>query len=479
MIAGLVTVALLPKGQVGYNILLFGGFGVFLFCLFFCFEDLRERFLLLTFDFVVFVFLICRPILNCFMLRNWSRHFDPDAACFAVLCVAVSLLTLTAGARLAEKKLFRQKEEIARTPVMLKAPKKQVLEDFRLAALLLYGFTMVFFLIGEMDKLTFMIGREYNDYYTLYQADYPAVISTLAAMMPYALCAYLATMPRKRESFIALMLYVLSAVPQFLFGVRNPIVLHALLALLYYCIRDHLEDGEIWMGKLEKRATLIVLPVGAVGLSVLNYIRDGEEIKLSGFFSAVTDLFYKQGVSFNTLARGYMELDDLPGGDRNFTFGPFIDYFTQSRIGQMLFGTTEFPAGNCVERATYSHNLGHALSYVALDDYLEGHGMGSSYILEAYADFGWIGILVISLLLGILLIAFVRGFRKGWFARTVILVCLTELFFIPRAEATGWLLYLVQPHFWCIVAGCFIGGWILGKLRFRERAAALFGRKKQ
>ena len=39
------------------------------------------------------------------------------------------------------------------------------------------------------------------------------------------------------------------------------------------------------------------------------------------------------------------------------------------------------------------------------DDYLQGHGIGSSYIMELFTDYRYIGVFVFSIILGIILVA--------------------------------------------------------------------------
>ena len=94
--------------------------------------------------------------------------------------------------------------------------------------------------------------------------------------------------------------------------------------------------------------------------------------------------------------------------------------------------------------------MGEPLAFVAHPGYLEGHGLGSSYLLELFADYGFIGIAVYSLILGIFLIYCIDAMKKGWFMRTLMLSLLTNLFYIPRAAATDWLVFLIQIHFWKI-----------------------------
>ena len=461
----LIGAAASPVSKPCFGFVVFGCLFVWISGLFFSAEKLKDRFLLLAFQCVIFVFLISRPVLNIFMGRKWYRYFNVDAIWFGFGSISLSLIMLALGSFLAQRR-YDKKPVKSKDPRL--APRRQNPEDFRLVSLLAYLFCMVFFLIGETDKLIFMHGRNYQEFYTAYQSQLPFFVGTFAAMTPFSMAIYLSTLPRKKPAFFVLLLYILSVVPQFIIGIRNPLVLHCLLTLFYYVLRDTMGDPEIWFGKWEKRLLLLAIPAGALGLSSLNYIRSGENMAFSGIFSSIIDLFYKQGVTFNVLCDGYTFMYDLPGDDKFFTLGPFIDYLQRNRIGCMLLGLTPFPHGNSVNYALYGNNLSHTLSYALLNDYLEGHGTGSCSSLELYIDYGFPGVLIGNLLLGFCLTAMVRKFSGSWLSRSIILICLTELFFIPRAEATGWLLFLIQPHFWLVTGACVLGAKLFEKLEVRS-----------
>ena len=103
------------------------------------------------------------------------------------------------------------------------------------------------------------------------------------------------------------------------------------------------------------------------------------------------------------------------------------------------------------------------------EDYLKGRGYGSSYLIENYVDFGYIGVAIFSLILGILLVYMLRRFGRNTLIDTIVLVSLTTIFFIPRAEATGWLTFIVTAQFWIGIAACYLGTYICTKLKWIQR----------
>lgn len=428
----------------------------------YCLADMKSRILLLAFDVVVFVFLMCRPLID--IARGFTRwhYYAGPSVFFAIVSVTVSVLSLYFGA-IACEMLLREKGDNGLKNCGIVSHSHDVTSIRRLA-FLAYLFCSAFYLIREMDALVFMQGRQYTDYYTKYSSSYPSFVYTISEMMPYALCMYLATFPKKKQAFIILALYVVLAVPQLIIGIRNPIVLNLIFAFLYYCLRDIIGDEEKWFGRFEKCCLVIGVPVVAFALSIYNYLRDGMEVANTGFFAIIEDLFYKQGVSFDVLCMGHNAIPMLPGGGKCYTFGPFIDNFMRGAFGQILFGTIPFPSGNSAIRAIEGNSFAHSMSYAAHPDYLEGSGWGSSYILETFADWGWLGIVGYSIVLGAFLIWFLRGMRGNWFVRTVLLISLTQMLFVPRAEAMGWWSFVTRIHFWFVLFACVVGSKIEQKL---------------
>lgn len=455
------------------NWLVFGNLCLFVCVAVFCVSDLRKRILLLVFFCMIFMFLSCRPLIDFFRRIPWWTEYQPQDVLFALRSVALSMLMLYAGAVLyvCATKRTKRPDRLSGFPKTSKARNFTDLGSLQIAALCLYAISMVFYLYCEFDKLAFMRGRIYMDFFILYRPSYPALFGTIGYCMPFALCAFLSTLPRKKLAFPVLAVYLLSAVPQLIIGIRNTFILNALFIFLYYFIRDCMGDDKRWLGRWEICAIIAALPLIFISFSILNYTREGTRPQSSNILSMVVDLFHKQGVSFRTLCVGHAALPDLPGVKRNFTFGPIIDYVLYGRIGRLLFGTTALPSGNSAELAARGHSLCHAISFVGHPGYLEGHGLGSSYILEVFADYGYAGIVVFSLLLGFFLLYCMDAVRKGWFLRTVILICLGKLFFIPRAEATGWIVFLIHIHFWFIILACLIGGRVLSwvKVRLQSR----------
>ena len=157
-------------------------------------------------------------------------------------------------------------------------------------------------------------------------------------------------------------------------------------------------------------------------------------IQVSGISCLILSITRNQ---FGVLARGFLFNSSLPYRDlRNFTFGPVIDYFARGSLGAIFGGKAFEHTTNSVELAIDSNSYAHNLSYLVLNkEYLKGHGIGSSYIMELYTDYGMIGVFLLSLLLGMLFIAMLQvAYRSRTILFALSLLILNNLFFMPRSS---------------------------------------------
>jgi hypothetical protein len=152
------------------------------------------------------------------------------------------------------------------------------------------------------------------------------------------------------------------------------------------------------------------------------------------------------------LGHGYIvnnEVQEL--GFKFFSMGGLIDTFTQGFIGQTFFGFTLLPSTNSPELALYGNSYAHTMSFFAHPNYLGGEGYGSSYILELFADFGYAGIAVGSLVISMAFVALSRSIGRSWFWGTGALVGALSVFHMPRGYADEWISYIWNTRFWVAI----------------------------
>lgn len=437
---------------------------VFLFHnIIFAAENIKERFLFLIMHIMIFTFLISRPFLGMCRGEEWWTTAGQSAANihFAINSILLSMSALIVGAKCGEylgnKTLIPKKKEVLKY--------SSLRMNLQVVSMVVFYITMCFFLLQEAEKLFYMQGKTYLEFYTSFHGELPWFFYTIASFMKYSLCIFLATMPSKKRAFVPLAFFEISAIPQLIIGVRNPIMLNSLFIFLYYVIRDIRGDYKKWIGKIEKILLAIGIPFALIFASVYDYLRSGLEVAQHNVFRLFTDFFYGQGVTFNVLAIAFGHRRNLPERPwRNYTFGGMIDYIVHGKLGQILWGTEPLPTTNCWTNGRISNSLSHNLSYLTKkEEYLNGQGWGSSYLLESYIDFGYIGLVLFSLILGILLVYMLKRFGRNTLLDTIFLMSLTTIFFIPRAEATGWLTFIITLQFWICAGCCYLGAFICTK----------------
>lgn len=435
----------------------------------YAFENVKDRIVFLMLHITIFTFLISRPFIGMFRGEKWwlASGQAEENIYFSINIILLSMLFLYLGAVIGQY-IYKKYEKTDKVNQEKIQRKLQFRNNLQVVAMVAFYITMCFFLVQEGEKLLYMRGRSYVEYYTGFRSQLPGIFYTIASFMKYSLCVFLATFPSKKRAFIPLCLFELSAIPELLIGVRNPIMLNSIFIFLYYVIRDIYEKRKKWIGKIEKALLVLSIPASLIFMTAYAYIRSGLEVAQKNIFKLFFDFFYGQGVTFNVLGIAYGYRNNLPERAwRNYTFGGMIDYIVHGRIGQMIFGTEPLPEGNNWTNGTLSNNFSHNFSYlVRKEEYLNGQGWGSSYMLETYIDFGYVGLIIFNLVLGILLIYMLKKFGENTLLDTIFLLSLTTIFLIPRAEATGWISFIVTVQFWACILACYLGAYICMKCKW-------------
>ncbi|MGN0570361.1 MAG: O-antigen polysaccharide polymerase Wzy family protein [Candidatus Fimenecus sp.] len=451
-------------GQITLNndILLIS-LGLLLICnLFYGMEKMRERFVFFFFNCACVFFLYGRIFIDYIEMDNWQWLFTESVYRTALTIVYVSVFSLLIGAVFFGQ--FKEKKSKIQIPENTLCSKQLLYsEDFikniQIIVLIAYLLCVICTFIAEIEKPIALRGKSYTDYYASFESSLPGVILSLSALTKFMLCMYLATMPTKMSAFFVLGIYVFTTIPVFIVGQRNPFISAALFAVCYYLLRDFIsgEKEKKWFGKFEAAAVVIALPFLFAFLSLYESIRKDIPITEISVFKSILDLFHSQGITFEVICRAINHIDELPTTNFNYTFGSLINYFKGNGLSRLLFGFETYKI-QTEEAALYGNNLDATISYFDLGSkYFEGAGLGSSFIIENYVDFGYIGVIIFSFLLGMLLIWFVKNFHKNVFVSYCVLVLLLQLFMVPRSSASGWLVLLIYiPAIFIVGILCFV-----------------------
>ncbi len=441
-----------------FNIMLLGIVLLYIQGLLYCCEKIHGRIYLLMFYITLYVFLLSRPTIAWMKNEAWWKKGSVSGMQFALISLFLTLVFLQTGAVLVEMHKEKKEQEKSRY-------KEVFNRNLQIVSGIIFYISMFFNFLVELEKLLYMRGKSYTEYYVSFHSQIPWIVHLLASFMVYSLCVLLATLPKKKHTIIPLGVYFLLAIPDLMIGIRNPIMLRAIFILLYFFMRDVLGSKEKWIGKVEKVILSIMIPCALVFMAIYRDFQSGRSVAGIRVVNLLVKFFYGQGVTFNVLAIGYESIPYLPDRTiRNYTFGGILDSILHGRIAQKIFGATALESGNNLDNALLSNRFAHNMSYVAKGEkYLEGQGWGSSYLLETYTDYGYIGIIIFSLILGAFLIYGVRVWKKRAFSRIILLLILTQIFFMPRSGATECIEFLVAPSFWLFVLVCYLGAGLCCK----------------
>lgn len=329
---------------------------------------------------------------------------------------------------------------------------------FRVFIALGYAITFGSYFITKIAEYVNMRGKTYLDFYLGDYIALPWIITFLASLGIYFACVQLALVTKKRWVIVIVGLYFLSTIPTLLIGQRNPFI----LALIFGAAVLYLKNKECWHIKVSKK-TMIALVCAAVVLvlvlvlmmSVFAGSRNEQDTGGLNIFDRVLTFIEDQGFTYEMIGQTITNQDYLRKADNNcYTFAPIVDYYVYGEVGNLLLGTAPIPMGNNAARAHQTNDLAHKISYRALgENYLNGAGLGTSYVMETYIDFGLIGVLLINLFYGFLLIRIGDWFGKELLADTAIIHLLLKVFFIGRDGAIIPFYSLFTLHFIMVVAG--------------------------
>ncbi len=452
-----------------YSVSIIGIMIIFLYSLYYSLINIKQRFPLCIMLLMIFTFILSRPLIDTFSGKAlWNK--EPSSLNLALLSIILSIVFILLGfinkknimfrikkIRNAGKRNKRFKNRIFKSERLKRVQKKydSLLNNKFFCNFLFYGMIITFLINFSINILQY-IDLHDVDYALLYSTNkrnIPKVFSFLSETYAYMMCFYLATLPCKRKTIITLALYLISGVPMFLIGNRGALVLKITFILVYIFVR-YREKIKKYLNFKTLTACIILAFIGIMGLGAYNYIRSDEEIPDFSPVQLVTDFFYKQGTTFTTICQGFEYREKLIEQKKeSYTFGNIIDYLKYSTISKTLFHTEDLGSGNTVKRAKESNNLAHRLSYIVLGktSYLAGHGRGTSYIIETYMDFGIIGVILFSFIIGMYLKTISEFMRYKWISKSIILITLTKFFLIPRSESIEFIEFIIKPQFLIII----------------------------
>lgn len=321
---------------------------------------------------------------------------------------------------------------------------------------IIFYITIFFELIVSAERFVFLyVGGSYTEYYTSFARILPTVVYKIAELNGPAFFAILAMAPEKKRIKPVLFLYLLDGFIVLLAGQRNQFVRAALIILCYALIRNKWDKKEKWFSKRTLRLLLILTPAFIVALQAWGTIRNGTVFNVDSILSTIQNFFQDQSSTSVVIYKG-IELKESFPQNVNYTFSPIVNFFTNNQITKLFFNTVTY-AQQSKELALFGNSYGASLTYMYIPhNYSMGIGMGTSYISEVFHDFGWIGIMLINFMYGLILSKLEMYFSKGrnniWLGM-VLLLFADGILYAPRDSAMN---FVVNGLNFTVLLFCFI-----------------------
>lgn len=268
----------------------------------------------------------------------------------------------------------------------------------------------------------------------------PSLISRLSMFFIPAFAVFLATLPDKRQIKLPLALYFIYMLSSLSTGRRTTIVTEALMLIIYFVMRDNLLPREKRL--LKKRTIFFAVIFGIVAIYLLQLIaliRSGLSTDRD-FGAMLVSFFDSQGASFRVIMQtvNHINLFD-PHTSYQYLFYPFERFVHNNVVTNMLFGFNPIiEVQNSIFVQT-THNYAHVITYlVDPNRYLTGGGFGTSYIAEAYVAYRMPGVIVISLIFGLIFRFFSSMLTRSWVILASCLLAVKDFVYIPRSFAFMW-----------------------------------------
>ncbi len=407
--------------------------------IFYSLEKIKQRLFYFIFSSVFFVFIMGRETLIQFSLSNkyvFSKYITRGVYIQEIITILCIFIFYIIFERISNMQNLNTEFNLD----FKNLNKKYVSKVSKYTFYILFIFSIIY----EIKHLEYLWEIGYAKSYVVRFINTKSIyiLYKFSEMMPISFYIYCATFPEKKDAKYPMGLYFLYLFLSLGSGSRNTFILGIIFFVFYLLLRNKIDKGYTWIRKRTIILGFILCPLLIVFLSAYNYYRFGENISDINFslFDWIKNFFINQGITGKVLKYSKLYNFEL------FSDKLYNSIFLKNGIISRLFDIPVF-SGNSVDKALYSGDFMHALSYKILgNEYLQGRGTGSSYISELYQDFKYIGIVLGSIIYAF----FINKIDKIEKSRNIFSISLKFIILIPllwasRASYTGFIKILISP----------------------------------
>lgn len=212
---------------------------------------------------------------------------------------------------------------------------------------------------------------------------------------------YLATFPNMRKLRTPLIFFMLYSILTLMTGTRGEIVLNTLFILWYFMKRDEfiLNDNVV----ITKKRSVVLAILIILSFSLLfeyGYSRMGSSSTTASLSEKIFMFIKTQGGTGKLVALGIQNKNEMLQYSSPFMllFYPIRNFLINNSLVRIFTGGS---LGQNISTLYHTGSFGDILTYVTNPTaYLNGAGLGTSYVTEIVLSFGTVGILAFSVILG-------------------------------------------------------------------------------
>ncbi|WP_411678094.1 O-antigen polysaccharide polymerase Wzy family protein [Caproicibacter sp.] len=298
-------------------------------------------------------------------------------------------------------------------------------------------------------------------------ASIPSAVSRLSMFFVPSFAVFLATMPSRKQLKLPMAVYGVYLLATLFTGRRNTFVCEAITILIYFVLRDSLNEKS---ERIFKKRTVVgggILAVVAMYLlQLLAEIRAYGLLSHRNFLDTVVNFLYSQGASFRVVVQTVNNWDLFDHGMTwKYLFYPFELFVHNNLITRSLFGLSPILEVQTTAFVVGTHNYAHALTYL-VDPlrYLSGGGFGTSFVAESYVAFGFLGVIIVGAGVGLILRFFASMLTRSWIVMACCLLALRDFVYIPRSFAFLWVTNVFNLTYLCFYVAVYLAALFVFRL---------------
>lgn len=399
----------------------------------FSLQDVHKRSALISFEFAFFLFLLGRTFIGYIETGQSLDNFDIKIDMHTYFVLYISQLFIYISYNCIEKK------ELSNLMTRSNINSEKFIYYIRIASIFVMLVSFLPYLWYIYDKIEFVANNSYEKLYLRNSSNVPIIIFKISQFFVPAFFVYLGTMPSKSKAMIPIMMYLGANLWSIQTGARESFGRSIMVIFFYFLARDRFakKEEKRWIGKKEIIIMIMLVPIIFVFFYNIGYSRYGDSIETVSVMESIKNFFVEQGISIKVIKYAKLYKDELP--NNLYVFGPIINIFKNNIIINSMFDFESY-GKQTVEKALYGTKFSDALSYIVMEKkYLLGFGLGSSYVAEAYHNYGYIGVCLMNIFYGIVIQLVDRFYGVNYWITGFSLYMLYYLVYAPRSIALSFI----------------------------------------